>query len=125
MNPILRAKEFYETDDCVDRTGDYPTFAQYLDAFLVFGFVLSTPDLFVCARPVDSKAPQWEIDDPLHEFSEPDTWFVALAAGDISKLWDVYPRHYPLAMWYNNGRRYLQPTEKAKRILTYPSPCER
>jgi hypothetical protein len=119
--PILEAKEFYDNSPFVDRSGDYPSFLHFFDAYAVYGYVLSTPDIFICARPVDSKALPSLIDDPVHTFppDQCDCWFIALMAGDLSKLWGYYPVDLPLTMWYNDGRRYVVPMKLIRRKLTF------
>jgi len=118
--PVFEAKRFYEESEFVDRTGAYPDFFHYLDAFHAYGFVVSTPEVFVCARPVPRDALPRDIDDPAHEFPREkcDCWFVGLMAGDLSRIWDYYPIELPYAMWYNGGRRYVVPMNKARSRLT-------
>ena len=118
--PIIEAKEFYDNSPYVDRSGAYPTFLHFFDAYATYGYVVSTPDIFICARPVDSKAMLSLIDDPAYTFplEQCDCWFVALMAGDLSRIWDYYPISLPLAMWYNGGRRYVVPMKLIRRKLT-------
>ena len=113
--PILAMQRWY---------ADHPnlhtrTFLEDYDALAVNGYVLSTPDLFICAHPVNRDAAVEFIENPVYVFDieECDCWFVDMAAGDLSKIWDYYPLDLPYAMWNNKGKKYVVDMKKIHRML--------
>ena len=48
---------------------------------LEYGVAISTPDVFLLARPVQKDALYEQIDDPGQVFEKPDCWFIYAAAG--------------------------------------------
>ena len=89
MTPYDQARAVYARETCAR------TFDEDLRLHLKFGYVFSTPDLFVMGRPVRKDAGYDQITDPRVQFSEPDTWWVYLASGDIKNLCSLLP--YPLS----------------------------
>jgi len=87
MTPYQQACQVYETEPCAR------TFEEDLVAHLQNGHVISTPELFLMFRPVDSGR-QEEIVDPHISFQKTDTWHVYLASGDASQFSSHFP--YPL-----------------------------
>ena len=79
MRPVLKAAAVYDKEPCVR------PFAQDLEAHLLHGVVVSTPDLFFMARPVSHDATGDRIVNPWHNTwdKEPDCWHVYLYAGDM------------------------------------------
>ena len=64
--PILAMQRWYvEHPDLHDRT-----FLEDYDALAVFGYVLSTPKLFIAAHPVRHDADVVLIENPMHVFPE-------------------------------------------------------
>lgn len=99
--PILAMQRWYvEHPDLHDRT-----FLEDYDALATFGYVLSTPKLFIAAHPVRHDADAALIENPMYVFpeSECDCWFVDMGAGDLSHIWDYFPIELPFAMWNNCG----------------------
>lgn len=92
MNPYLSALAAFN-----DNRGPM-TFDEFMAWHFNNGFIHSTPEFFICGRPVDSKADSSLILDYSHEFDRKDcdAWHVALAAGDLSKAWGVLPWPLPL-----------------------------
>lgn len=76
------------------RCADDAAFMADLLPHLAHGYVHSTPEYFVMARPVLSTASPAEIANPWHQFKEPDAWFIWLMAGDMAACWRRFP--YPL-----------------------------
>lgn len=95
--PIWTAKAAYENCDPPYSWGEM------LNAHLAQGYCVSSPDYFICARPVNKDAPECELIDPNFEFSlqQCNAWFVYMAAGDaIASLWTVLPHDLPFVMFY-------------------------
>lgn len=67
-------------------------------AHLIGGYVISTPEVFLLFRPVDSRRPDL-FDDPWAVFEEVDTWFCYLAAGDLSQFGRFMPYPLPFVAW--------------------------
>ena len=114
--PILAMQRWYaEHPDLHDRT-----FLEDYDALAVFGYVLSTPKLFIAAHPVRHDADTALIENPAYVFpeSECDCWFVDMGAGDLSRIWDYFPIDLPFAMWNNNGRKYCVAMGRIRGKLT-------
>ena len=88
MTPYQRGKLAHDADT------DNDPFEEVLVAHFLTGIVVSTPDVFLLARPVDSRGDHMGFNDPFLTYDEPDTWHVYLGAGDITKLADFFP--YPL-----------------------------
>ena len=87
------------------------------------GFVHSTPSYFVCGRPVPSAANPQQICDPASWFDPGicDSWYVHLAAGDLSKAWDVLPWPLPLIGFDRQGEIRFYPIEQVRRLSHQPS----
>jgi len=114
--PILAMQRWYaDHPDLCSRT-----FFEDYDALAVNGYVLSTPKLFIAAHPVPHEAPMELIENPLHVFApeECDCWFVDMAAGDLTKIWDYFPIDLPWAMWNNKGRKYCVAMGRIRGKLT-------
>jgi len=79
MRPVLKAAAVYEQEECVR------PFAQDLEAHLLHGLVISTPDLFLMARPVSHDASGDKIVNSWHNTwdNEPDCWHVYLYSGEM------------------------------------------
>lgn len=113
--PIFAMADHYAANaELADRP-----FIQDVHAYLANGYVLSTPKLFIMARPVCRNAPASDIANLLHRFDNPDCWHVQAAAGDMSLIWECCPLDLPYARWVHNGRVITLPMERAKSILTH------
>ena len=88
MNPFESARILHRS------IPDIILFEEALSAHLLFGVVVSTPNVFFMARPVDSGADSLGYDDPWLTYDDPDTWHIYLAAGDLVSISDLLP--YPL-----------------------------
>lgn len=95
MTPVEQAAAVYQ------REFSPRTFYEDLEAHLIGGYVHSTPDAFVMARPVDSRADESEIIDPwfLFPVERCDCWLIYLAAGDLASLLPLFPYPLPLMGW--------------------------
>ncbi len=103
-----------------ERFGDdgvkWLTFGQYLECYMNNGYVVSTPKMFICARPVPRDAHPDDIGNPLLPFpvEDCDAWFVAIMAGDPRLCWTYYPLDLKYVgyqrsaeepiRWFNNNR---------------------
>lgn len=103
MTPVQRAAAVYQREPCAR------SFQEDLEAHLLHGYVYSTREAFLMARPVWSKGPVENIINPwFNAFSHYDTWHVYLYAGELAQPFQVAP--YPLryVSWEkrNKLRRY-------------------
>lgn len=113
--PVLAMQRWYEEhSDEVARP-----LLEDMQTYLVNGFVLSTPYLFIMARPVKHDASYTDIINPYYTFRQEDRdcWHVSAAAGDISRIWEYYPVDYEWAHWVNKGRVYVQKMDRARRVI--------
>jgi len=84
MKPVEAAAAVYQREACAR------SFVEDLELHLLHGYVFNTPDWFMMARPVWSRAPHELIVDPSYnEFSLLDTWHVYLFSGS-----DIYRAAY-------------------------------
>jgi hypothetical protein len=106
MTPIEKCRMLY--------TADSPrTFEEDVLAHLTHGYLFSTPEYLMMARPVWSAAPQQAINDVWTRFPNQvvDAWYVyafALAddqglAGLVKKLLRHIPFYLPLIAWERSG----------------------
>jgi hypothetical protein len=81
----------YEREPCAR------TFREDVEAHLLNGYVFSTPEYFVLARPVDSSAPDALVVNPWHAFPAEccDAWLLYLVAGRMDAAWRLFPYHLP------------------------------
>ena len=76
MKPVERAAAVYQREEC------FRPFVVDLELHLLHGYVFNTPDWFMLARPVWSKAPSELIVDPaFNDFPVLDTWHIHLFSG--------------------------------------------
>ena len=97
------------------------------------GFVFSTPRYFIMGRPVVSTVPPGLIMDYSHEFGdcfkdkdgrwgdEPDAWFVACAAGNLSDAWAILPWKLPLIGFDRKGEIRFYEFERVRRLTYQPT----
>ncbi len=100
MTPAEQAAAVYQREACAR------SFKNDLAAHLVTGYVISTPDVFVMARPVDRWADPELIVDPFHQFSreESDCWHVYLCAGDWRAALAFLPYDLAWMSWERSNR---------------------
>lgn len=95
-------------------------FTEDLEAHLQTGIVLSLPDCFVMARPVDLGAPIELIGDPFYGFSteESNAWYVWAFVGKVNSCLQVMPFHLKyVAFARNNGPLRYYDSEKLLRRI--------
>lgn len=102
MLPLQQiAKLFYENHP----TGRFDTEISY---YLAKGFVFISPDYAILARACDTTIPETYLGGyDFWEKGEPNAWFCAYAAGDLSKFGDVIQSlhvQYPYVVWGRIGR---------------------
>ena len=100
MNPVLKAAAVYEQEECVR------TFAQDLEAHLLHGVVVSTPNLFCMGRPVSHDASGDKIVNPWHNTwdKEPDCWHLYLYAGDMMSAFKQATHELPYVSYEMKNR---------------------
>lgn len=100
MTPVEQAAAVYEREWCAG------SFREDLEAHLLHGYVHSTPQAFVMARPVDSRAEEALILDPWHAFprAQQDAWLIWLAAGDLAPFLRLFPYELPRLGWQKRNR---------------------
>lgn len=77
-----------------------------------FAYLFSTPTIFLMGRPVEKGAEYNLITDISHEFSNPDCWWIHLAAGDLSEFLKYEPFLLPWFGWERNNKpRYWRRKE--------------
>lgn len=108
INPIFDAMQVYKTEPCAR------TFQEDMELHLISGYVVSTPDYFVMARPVNKDADPARIVDPNVMFNkeEWDCWHIYLYAGDIVKAWDKDTLHLPFVSFERKNRLRIYPMER-------------
>lgn len=89
MSPIARAEALFNQQNRTDEI-----FIAQLMMYLRFGYVISTPQLFIMFRPVEIAAAPEQIADPEHRFARPDAWFIHSAVGKLQMFPRLAP--YPL-----------------------------
>ena len=109
MTPVEKAAAVYQREWCAS------TFRSDLEAHLLNGYVHSTPEAFVMARPVNSKADEGLILNPWHRFErgECDAWLIWLAAGDLASLLGLFPFPLPLIGWQKRNKLRFKGFESA------------
>lgn len=103
MTPYERAVAAHEADPHND------PFADVLAAHLVGGAVISTPDVFFLARPVDTRCNRDLFDFAWIQFDDPDCWHCYLAAGDLTKLGRHMPYPLPFISFVRRNKLHIRP----------------
>ena len=85
MPPVEKIAALYEGQG---------SFKDDLEAYLLRGYVISTPTVFLMFRAVDITVDDSLIKDPWHEFDSPNAWYVFAYAGKLSEAEQYMP--YPL-----------------------------
>ncbi len=95
MTPAEEAKAVCE------RAGE--DFREVVEAHMLHGWLFSTPDLFLAARPVPSQA---DVSDLWAEWPRErcDAWFIRLSVGSMWQALSLMPFDLPLVGWYRAGR---------------------
>lgn len=81
------------------------------------GYCVSSPDYYICAKPVIRDHPEMENLNFSFNPEECDCWFVWMASGDLRLLWTVLPHDLRWTAFYRHGTsriRYYN-TDKLRR----------
>jgi hypothetical protein len=113
MTPVEMAARVYEREACA------ASFREDLEAHLLHGYVHSTPEGFVMARPVVSTAAEDEVVNPWVCFPKEmcDAWLIYLAAGNLASLLHLFPFRLPLIGWQKRNRLRFYGIESAHVFL--------
>lgn len=104
-NPFQEAQAFYKRDP------GKRTFPEDLVLHLQYGWVVSSPTVFLMGRPVVRGADVALILEPSHKFENPDAWLVWFAAGaDPISCLHLMPFYLPYVGWEKNNRLRFYPT---------------
>lgn len=108
MTPIEQARDKWESEP------RWLDFNLALWHHLEFGVVISDPNVFLLARPVEKDAPYEQIDDPGFIFHKPDAWFVYCAAGpgSLARFLACEPFPLPFFGWCRRGHNRFYEREK-------------
>jgi hypothetical protein len=102
------------------RDPDNDPWEEVLHAHLLTGYVISTPEVFLMFRPVDSRANPLEFDRPWISYSTPDQWHVYMASGDISQMVPFFPPVFDtISMVRKNRLRVYNRADMASKIQFY------
>lgn len=96
MNPFAAAAGVYQREPCAR------PLREDLEAHLLFGWVFSTPEVFLMGRQVRHDWPHDRIRDPWQTADDGDCWHVWLCAGDIREAIGLMP--FPLP-WVSYERQ--------------------
>jgi hypothetical protein len=101
IRPVERAAAVYEKEPCAR------SFKEDLEAHLLNGLVVSTPELFLMARPVCHAATREEIINPwFNSFRYFDCWHLYLYSGDMMSAFKQAGYKLPLVSFERrNGLR--------------------
>jgi len=116
MNPALQAAQVYRSEPSTH------TFWEALDFYLAEGFVHSTPDFFVMARPVCSEWPEAVIVDPVacpqtELTGRHDSWHIGLMAGNMKKALPLFPYELPFISLERKNSLKFYDYERFKRSI--------
>jgi hypothetical protein len=120
-NPVVAARRVYNQEECAR------TFEADLEAHLLVGWVISTPEVFVMGRPVLSSAPVEQILDPWQTFPREavDCWHIWLAAGNLAAMWQYLPFELPWFSFERDNRLKLHRFESLHKASNRITPCKR
>ena len=116
MTPYEQAVLVYACEPCAR------SFEDDLRLHMMYGYVVSTPDVFLMGRPVEKNADETLIKDPAYKFYNPDTWLVYLAAGDMAKFFDYEPYPLPWMAWERQNVLRFHRREHVYRLLAGSRP---
>ncbi len=118
---LLEARAVYDKEPCTR------SFEEDVCSHLEHGFLYSSPELFIMARPVDRYASEEFILNPDYTFIKPNCWLVWLCAGRIPRIWHALSLtglHLPFVGFQRSNRlRYYEFTKLYAKLSarTYPS----
>lgn len=83
----------------------------------LYGYVISTPTVFVMGRPIEKDAPDYLIKLPSHQFYYPNCWLIYLAAGCLAEFFDHTPYYLPWVGWERRSILRFYQTEKVRKAI--------
>lgn len=111
MTPYEQAAQVYEQEESAR------PFWEDLQAHLLYGWVMSTPELFLMARQVKRDWPDELLKNPWAIDDDGDCWHVWLAAGDLSKVKEFIPYPLPYLSYERVNVLRSMPFDKACRRI--------
>jgi hypothetical protein len=114
MTPAEKAAVVYTVEPCAR------TFEQDLALHLLNGYVYSSPEYFVLARPVWAGAPEEEILDPecVWPVEVCNCWWIYLFSGDLAEAVKLFPFRLALIGWERENKPRLYDFEKGIRKVS-------
>jgi hypothetical protein len=97
MTPAEQAAELCRARDA--------SFREELEAHLLNGWVISTPEVFLLGRPVPRSADAADL-RAVYPPEECDAWFVWLGVGSAERLLALMPYDLPWIGWHRQGRAW-------------------
>lgn len=96
----------YETAKASYTDPEETSLAEDLVAHLQCGYVVSTPEIFILLRPVDSKADYDTRTNMWHRFDESvcDTWYIWMMAGSVAAVAKSLPFQLPFIEFARRGK---------------------
>ena len=111
MTPFDKAAVVYQSEPCAH------SFHSDLIWYHENGFVFSTPNYFIMARPVDTEAHENDIvGRRIFKLSECDGWLIHCMAGDISRVWEIMPFYLPLLAFQRKNELRVMPFSAMRRL---------
>ena len=106
MNPYLTAVEFFDKNEQLEE------FGECLHQYHLHGFVHSTPDYFIMAKPISRGAMNEEIlnSSKFWDRNTQDCWYIRYASGNIAKATELWPYFLPYVGFHrmHNGENSLR-----------------
>lgn len=110
MTPVERAMAIYGEEPC------RRTFDEDLQLHLMYGYVFSTPTMFMMGRPVDRyDPPEYIVTPDRRPLWGPNAWLIYLAAGDLGEFFRYCPYPLPWVGWERKNKLRFYDFKRAKR----------
>lgn len=106
MTPAEHAAAVYEREPCAR------TFREDVEAHMLRGYVIATPEVFAMFRPVRWSAGKAAIVDPWQDHVGCDTWHIYLAAGDFPTIAAMFPYPLPWVSYERGNQLRRWPAKK-------------
>ena len=85
-----------------------------LAAHFAHGVVISTPEVFMLMRPVNTAGRREKFDDPGYMFDNPDCWHCYLASGDLSQFGRYIPYFLPYISYVRKNQLRVRPLTQTR-----------
>lgn len=118
MTPYEAARAIYQSEPCAR------TFEEDLLLHMKHGYVISTPRVFLMARPVWSVADDYQIVDasyllPGSHESVGDCWHIHVLAGDMAEALSFMPFELPFVSFQRKNVLRFWPLASIKRLTRH------